>query len=210
MSEYWSIIEEEVEEEVSRVIPGTRRVTAPPPGSTETVVVKQAPPSQPVPPASPQAEVQLLADIKDLLGSIPFALSSDRYQYVMLAPTEPYRIAANGSVTVYENRGGRGWVFAVAIVSYGSPELEISLRTQSLKGVNEFKETIANLMGAGYTGSTTFKVLAYDPANLTYSVESMPNNWYVFFNGYAKMDLKNLSGYPLDVMWKVVVAEEVS
>ncbi len=156
--------------------------------------------------SSSNSVLSMLSDIKTLIAGNPFlTAASGKYHYILgtvsLATITPNQIVE----TV--NRNGSGFLFTAVVVSYGSPNIEVTVSTSTKGYLNTFSETLEDLFKGGFANSSLFKVLQYDPVGQTYSMESIPNNFYVWYDDYAKIELTSQEAYPFLYSYRYVLAE---
>ena len=147
-----------------------------------------------------------LSSIKKQIESIPFTTPATGSYHYILGETTNAVIKPNQAVDIV-NQQGSGFLFAAAVVSYGSPRLEIKIETSAKGYINRFSETLENLFYGGYARSSLFRVLLYDPVGQIYSGESIPQNFYIWYDDYAKISLKSLAPYDILYSYRVVVAQ---
>ena len=147
-----------------------------------------------------------LSSIQKAIANIPFTTpATGSYQYI-LGETSNAVIQPGQKVDIV-NQLGAGFLFAAAVVAYGSPRLEITIETSAKGYINSFSETLENLFYGGFARSSLFKILLYDPVGQIYSGESIPQNFYTWYDDYAKISLTSLETHSFLYSYRVVLAQ---
>jgi len=147
-----------------------------------------------------------LSSIKNTIASIPFTTpATSTYHYILIESTASV-IQPSQTIDVVKQNGS-GYLFAAAVIAYGSPRLEITVETSAKGYINRFSETIEDLFYHGFARSSLFKVILYDPVGQIYVMESMPQNFYIWYDDYAKISLRSLAPYQILYSYRAVLAQ---